>query len=613
MPSISTSRALLLTLALTACHGSSAPAPQASAMTQVAPTDLLRQVVERYWDENAALNPWYAWYGTGVYFAAVPAGAIDPQVLADSLALERRALADLSAIPVAALDPEAALTYEMFQRQRRAAIEGLTFPFELLPVNPYEGIPWQFASAAGAAERLALTNPKNFAEWRTRVRNFSSWSAEAIAGMRDGLRRGYTLPRPLVEELLPQLAALGRDGDANAFFQPLRSDPAAEPLKSLIREQVLPAYRALHDFLQNEYLARARSTVALSALPLGDAWYAYLVRRSTGGTRTAAELHAAGLEEVDRLQRRLQALVTESGFADSVGFLEHLRHDERYAYSVAEALTGATEDLKLRVANTAPSVFAVLPTADFAIRPADAYLEPGARSVFYRASGPNGAIGPVLYVDTAGLQFRPIVDLQSQYLFAAVPGHHLQMQLQRERADLPTFRRFGVEPSFNDGWALYALTLGEELGLYTSAESKYDELRTELACAAGLVVDTGLQADGWTRQRAIDYLQKLLADDGPVAAARVDRMIALPGEALACTVGALRLQALRSLAQQSMGSHFDLREFNSELVRGGAMPLDLLATHMQSWMKQSVADAIAAEAAARAASTADVAPASKVD
>jgi uncharacterized protein (DUF885 family) len=588
---------LLLVALAAGCNSPPAPSPASSAATEGSAAERLRHLTERYWRDSAALSPWYAWTGTAAVFAATPDGAIDPQSLADSLALERRALEDLSAIPVTGLDGDAALTYTMFRRQRALAIEGFTYPFELLPLNPFDAVPLQFARAAAAAERLGASNPKNFEDWRARAELFSRWSAQAIANLRDGLRRGYTLPRPLVEELLPQLAALGAESDANEFYQPLEKLPGAEPLKPVIRRQILPAYRALHDFLRQEYLPRARTSVALAALPLGDAWYAYLVRRATGGARSPAELHALGLEEVDRLHKRVQAMLTESGFSgDPQSFVEHIRHDPRHSYDSAAALLSAYQDIKLRVASAAPTLFTSMPLADFAIRPVAAYFAPESGPVAYRPRGPNGALGAVLYIDTADLANRPAIDPEAHYLEQAVPGVHTQLELQRQRTDLPTFRRFGHDAPFVDGWALYAVTLGEELGLYTDPEAKYGELRAEQSCAVGLVIDTGLQSEGWTRQRAIDYVEAELPGAGPTAVRSVDQMIALPGQALACTPGFLKIEALRTLAQQTLGSRFDLRAFHAELLRAGAMPLDLLEPRMKAWMKQTLAAALAADA-----------------
>src|SRR5208282_1267509 len=280
----------LSTLTLMAC--SAPPPPPPRAADPGSQVEHLVQVVERYWDENAGLMPWYSWGRADLQFGATPGGDIAPQSLADSLALERRYLAEVSAVPRSTLDAESKLTYDLFRRERLLAIEGFTYPFELLPVNPYAGMPQQFAVMASAAERLALSSAKDFENWRARTESFVQWTNQAIVNMREGMRRGYTLPRPLVQRTLPQLAALGEDTPANVFYQAMRPNAGAADsaegtrltaaMTAVIRDKITPSYRALHEFLQHEYLPRSRTSVALSALPLGDAWYAYLAKRTTG-------------------------------------------------------------------------------------------------------------------------------------------------------------------------------------------------------------------------------------------------------------------------------------------------------------------------------------------
>jgi uncharacterized protein (DUF885 family) len=175
--------------------------------------------------------------------------------------------------------------------------------------------------------------------------------------------------------------------------------------------------------------------------------------------------------------------------------------------------------------------------------------------------------------------------LPSQYLREAVPGHHYEIELQRERADLPRFRRFGGAPAFVEGWGLYAATLGEELKVYRDPEAKFGALLGQLECALGLVLDTGLHAQAWTRQQALDYLHAHMPIDDDAAAKTVDRIIALPGKAVACTVGFLKIQGLRTRAQQALGAGFDVRAFHAEIIKDGAMPLDVLEAKMNSWLE----------------------------
>jgi uncharacterized protein (DUF885 family) len=594
----------LAALTLIAC-GAPPPPRAAAAGAQAEP---LGQIVERYWDENAALLPWYTWGGADLQSGALPAHNIAPQSLADSLAIERRFLAQVLAVPRATLNAETALTFDVFRRERALAIEGFTYPLELLPVNPYDGMPLEFAQMAATAERLALSSAKDYENWRTFGSSFVRWTDQAMVNMRDGMRRGYTLPRVLVEKTLPQLAALGEDTPANVFYQAMRVSPGtaadAERTRStaavtaILKDKILPAYRTLHDFMQHEYLPRSRNSVGLSALPLGDAWYAYLAKRTTGGTLTPAQLHALGLTEIERLHQRVQALLAEASFpGNAQEFFERMRSDPRYSYKSAPELLQGYEDLKVQVGGAAPALFSAFPRAEFAISSVEPYRETVAPALSYRPRAPNGMIAAVLYVNTAELDARPATLAASQFLREAVPGHHYQLELQRERADLPRFRRFGGAPAFIEGWGLYAATLGEELGLYRDPEAKFGSLLAQLNCAAGLVTDTGLHTQQWTRQQALDYLHSQVPIDDAAAAEAVDRELALPAEALACTIGFLKIQGLRTLAQQTLGARFDPRAFHTEVIKDGALPLDVLEAKIKSWMEAGAATGVAARAA----------------
>lgn len=605
----------LSTLALADCG-----APATSAPPQAIDLDSREQLghlVERYWDENAALSPWYSWGAADLAFGATPGANIVPQSLADSLALEQRYLNELASIPRATLDAGSQLTYDLFRRARELAIEGFTYPFELLPVNPYEDMPQQFALMAPAAERLARSSEREFEDWRARTRSFVSWMNQAILNMRDGARRGYTLPRLVVEKTLPKLAALGEDKQANVFYESLRptddggSDAERARLTAamtaVISDEILPAYRAMHDFMQREYLPRSRTSLAISALPLGESWYAYLAKRSTDGAMAPAQLHALGLAEVERARQRMLGLLAGSEFAGNPsGFAQHMRRDPRYSFNSAPQLEGAYQELKGRAAGASQAAFSAFPRADFMLREVEPYRATTAQPLSYRPRAPNGIMAAMLYVNTAALDARPASMVVSRYLREAVPGHHYQIELQRERADLPRFRRFGSSPAFVAGWGLYAAALGEELGLYRDLEDKFGAISAQLLCAAGLVIDTGVHAQAWSLKQSIDYLHAQMPIDDAEAEGTVDRIVALPGEALGCTVGFLKIQGLRTMAQQKLGARFAPQAFHAEVVKEGALPLDMLETKIKSWL-----DAAASSAAA--ADSRQAAPAPKVE
>jgi uncharacterized protein (DUF885 family) len=588
----------LAMLTLTGC-GVPAP-PPARGADPAAPADRLGRMVERYWDENAALIPWYSWGGADMQFGDAPGESISPQSLADSLDLERRYFAEVSAVPRSSLSTDAKLTYDIFRRERALAIESFTYPLELLPINPYDGMPQQFALMASAAETHALLGAREYDNWNSRALGFVSWTNQAIANLRDGMRRGITIPRVSVEKALAQLAALGEDTPGNVFYQPLRPVPGAaadaEQLRlrgamtMVLKDKILPSYRVLHDFLQREYLSRSRASVGLSALPLGDAWYGYLARRATGSALTPAQLHALGVSEVERLHDAVRSLLADASFSGNPqAYFDLMRRDPRYSYTSPEELFRAYQDIKVQVASATPALFSALPRADFGIRSVEAFREASTPALSYRPRAPNGIIPATLYVNTAQLDARPATAVASGFLHEAVPGHHYQLAIQRERADLPRFRRFGGAPAFIEGWGLYAETLGDELGIYHDNQAKFAVLLAELRCAAGLVIDTGVHAQGWTRAQALDYLRAQVPMDDADAQETVDRAVALPARALACTVGFLKIKGLRTFAQQNLGGRFDLRAFHAEIINDGAMPLDLLETKLKWWVSTELA------------------------
>lgn len=510
-------------LGLAACGRAPAP-PAAPAATAAAAHEDLNRIVDRYWDEHA------------------PAGvAISPQSLADSLARERRFLAEVLAIPRARLDPDAGLTYDIFKRQRETAIEGFTYPSELTPVNPFDSMPVEFAREARSFGRQPLKSAKDYGVWQLRIDEYAAWTQQAIVNMREGMRRGYTSPRVLMERMLPLLQGLGEDTSANVFYTALTTLPESvhEPdrtrlsggLEGAVKGKLLPAYRELHDFIQREYLPRARVSVGLSALPLGPSWYAARVKRATGSSLRPDEVHRIGLAEVERIHGRLLALPAPTA-----------------PPGAAAGLSNEYQEWKAQTLAAMPKLFTAMPPEDF-------------------------DVGTPATGDVVG------------FLAEAIPGRRYQAALQQQRIDLPKFRRFGSDLAFVEGWALYATSLGEELGLYRDDEAKRGALLGQMKCAAALVVDTGLHAEGWTRAQAAAYVAAQLAADDAGANLLTDRWMALPGDALACKMGELKIQSLLAQARQLLGPRFDIREFHSQLLKDGAMPLDILEPKMKLWME----------------------------
>ncbi len=528
--------------------------------------------MERYWDERIAVDD-----------------VISPQSLADSLDVEKRFLTELESIPRATLDADERLSYDIFRRQRETAIEGFTYPAELLPINPFGGMLFRFPAAAAESAAAPMTVAQ-YDRWLRGADEYARWTRQAIANMQEGTLRGYTAPRAVIQRALPILARLSEDVPSNVFYTPLRSLPqrlaAADrdrlsgSLRDAVTQKLLPATRALHDYLQHSYLAKARAGLGLAELPLGPSWYAYCVRRAVGAGALPADIHRMGLTEVERLKSRLQALRETIAAPSADARPADARSVD--APSLSDALRVYT-DLGAQVAADLPALFDAVTPKPYAIRAADYILLPGT-PLYYRPALPGVNQSAVLYVNSLEIKPTPAV---ASFLEQAVPGRHYQSSIQQQRLDLPRFRRFDAEPAFVAGWGLYAAQLGEELGMYANDADRYLALNLQMRCTIALVVDTGLHSQGWTRAQALAYLHAQMSIEDGDAEALIDLYAAMPGDALACAMGALKFQALRARAQQLLGAHFDIREFHTQILEDGAMPLDILEAKMTAWMEAS--------------------------
>jgi uncharacterized protein (DUF885 family) len=414
--------------------------------------------------------------------------------------------------------------------------------------------------------------------------------------MRAGVSRGVVQPRIVMEKVLPQLEAmLVSEPRQSVFYRPVAQfqegmgaqdrERLAAAFTSAISEQIVPAYRRLHAFIRDEYLPRTRTTVALTSLPQGEEWYAYQVRLQTTTRMTPEQIHELGLREVARIRGELDRIMREVGFhGDLAAFFAHLRSDSRFYYTNADELLNGYRALKDQVAAATPRLFTIQPKADFEIRAVEAFRAQSASTASYRMATPDGSRPGVFYVNTFDLKSRPRYTMQAIYLHEAVPGHHFQFSIQQELENLPRFRRFGSYTAYSEGWGLYAESLGRELGLYTDPYDYFGALGTEVFRAVRLVVDTGIHAQGWSREQAIEYMLANAPVGQTDAVSEIERYIANPGQALAYKVGALKIQELRARATERLGEDFDVREFHTQVLIDGALPLDVLEAKLDRWL-----------------------------
>lgn len=514
------------------------------------------------------------------------------------LAWHREVLRRLRAIPRSALSPADRLNYDIFERLKRNLIEEYEYRAYFLPITHISGFHIEFPELP---RNVPLRTARDYENYIARLRAFRTYTDQHIELLRTGLQAGYALPRHIVEFIEPTLRPhIVEDPEQSTLFEPFRSFPStvpegergrlAEAGRAAIRESVVPAYRAFLEFIKNEYLPKSRTTIAVSDLPNGAAYYRHRIRQETTLDLPPEEIHRIGLEEVRRIRGEMEAILKKVGFQGSLKeFLEFLRTDPRFYVDTPEQLLKEVSYVLKRMDGELPRLFRTLPRTPYGIRPVPDYLAPRTTTAYYMPPPGDGSRAGFYYVNTYNLKSRPLYEIEALSLHEAVPGHHLQIALQQELRDLPPFRRFMGFTAFVEGWALYAERLGLEVGFYQDPYSDFGRLSFEMWRACRLVVDTGIHALGWSRQQAIDFMAENTALTLHNIEAEVDRYIVWPGQALAYKMGELKIRELRRRAEEALGPAFDVREFHDVVLRNGAIPLDVLEGIVDDYIRSKQA------------------------
>lgn len=570
-----------------------ADAPRASA---AGPARALAELAERYAQTRARFAP--------VTFAtAAGDNRFDDQLPVDiapsqgraRVACYRKLLAALARLPRAALPADDRLTHDLLRIELETQLAEEGFPGHLLPLNQLDTIPNVLANfATGLADQPLETVAQHEAFLR-RLAALPAWTDQAIVNLREGLRRGIVHCRPVVDALLPQLRALAspRLADNPYFAAAGHIRPELPPAQRrrlraayarVVGTQVAPALKRLAEVVEREYRPASRTRVGWSALPGGDAWYRQLVREHTTTTLEPAAIHALGLREVARLQGALAALAPALGYdGPPARLLTWLHEAPRFKPFRSEAqVLEAYRALDRRVQAALPRLFGRLPRAALDIRP-EPELTRATASDHYASPAVDGSRPGVFWAVIDDPAAYDLPTMTALFLHEAVPGHHLQMALQQELA-LPTFRQRSEVTAYVEGWALYAETLGTEMGLYDDPVARAGQLGMEMLRAARLVVDTGLHVGDWSRERALDYLVEVAGLTPATAASQIDRYLAWPAQALSYTIGSLKIQELRQRAQAALGARFELAAFHDAVLGQGALPLSLLEQRIDAWI-----------------------------
>ena len=588
---------ILALLAISAVLGSQRPSP-ALAAADSDPKSRLEALYEAEWQRWLREDPTL---GTSVgdprYNDRWP--DLSLAAIEKSQELDRTALAALNGIDPAVLQPSDRLNYDIAKVQFGRRIAGAPYKPYVYAVSHLGSL--QSSGSIQTANEIAEITPfntvKDYQDWIARLNGFGVYVDQVTELLRIGVHEKRTQPRVIMERVKPQLAAqrVAKPEDS-PFYAPFRQFPDAisaaerERLsaagRAAIAATVLPAYARFEKFFEGTYLPACRQSVGIADTPDGRAFYRELIEYHTTTTLTADEIHATGLAEVKRIRGEMDKIIAAVGFKGSFQeFSHYLRTDPKFFYKDPNDLLHGYMVIAKTIDPNLVKLFGKLPRTPYGVRPVPETSAPNTTTAYYQPLSSDGSRPGFYYVNLYQPEMRPKWEMEVLTTHEAVPGHHLQIALQYENAaGVPMIRRMSDFTAYVEGWALYAESLGDQVGLYTDPYQKFGRLTYDMWRAVRLVVDTGIHSEGWTRQQAIDFFTANAPKSELDIANEIDRYIAWPGQALAYKVGQMKIFELRDAAKQALGANFDIREFHDVVLSTGAVPLSVLDHTVREWI-----------------------------
>ena len=499
------------------------------------------------------------------------------------------------------LSDEQKTVYDVLDYTLKDKIERYAYHPELLPFSQFEGLPLDFPLLGSAEGNQPFKTTQDYDNWLKRIDAFVIWMNTAEKNFREGMKQNVVLPKKLVVKMIPQMHSeeiITEDFDKNIFYGPIKKMPKnfsakdKEKYKILYQEaissKIIPAYQKMGDFLEKEYLPKARNTDGINALPNGKNIYEYYAKSWTTTNKTPEEINKIGLQQVAMLRAEMEKVKTQLGFKGSLEeFLLSLKTDKKaMPYKTPEEVIAAFNGILKKIEPKLPSMFSKFPKTPFEIRRTEKFREASA-SAEYKQGTPDGKRPGIFYTPIPdATKYNVTNGFESLFLHEAIPGHHYQVSLQQENTEIPKFMRFGWFGAYGEGWAHYTETLGPEFGLYTDPYQKMGYLSDQMLRAVRLVVDTGIHTGKMTREEAIKYYLSNISDSEEGATAAIERYMAIPGQALGYKIGSLKILELRAKYQKQLGNKFNLAKFHDEILNQGCLPLSVLERKMELWAKK---------------------------
>jgi len=554
----------------------------------------LHELFEAEWERKLKENPTYAsQLGDKRYAHQWP--DVSLRATEKSIQQQRQALRKAQAFAAEDLSAADQLNHRLFIRQYESELLRRSHRLHLIPLNQRGGI----QNASSIADQISFESSEDYEQWIQRLQAFPAYMAQTMAVMKQGIREGMLHPTVVMKRVPDQIRRqLVDKPEQSLFYEPFHDMPSSIPedkqrrlqekATRAITRSIFPSYRAFLEFFETQYLPACFDEAGCWQRPNGQQMYADLAKFFTTTSLTPDEIHHIGLSEVDRIRAQMQAIQREVAYEGSFqDFLHHLRSDPEFYFDNPNDLLAAYRECCQRINPKLPQLFHKLPDIPYEVQPIPSQLAADTTTAYYQPPSANGNRPGTYYVNLYRPDMRPNYEIEALSLHESVPGHHLQIALAMELTDLPQFRRYGLCTAYIEGWGLYSEKLGEELGVYPDAYSRFGQLTYEMWRSVRLVVDTGMHSRKWTRQQAIDFFTANTAKSPLDIVNEVDRYIAWPGQALAYKIGELKIRELRTRAEQQLGKEFDVRDFHQVVLGNGAVPLDVLEEQVNEWLAES--------------------------
>ena len=561
---------------------------------QINENEKFTQYLEYDWEETLINNPLFASYTGDKRFN----DKINP-ITIDQFNKDRdkdlESLAKLNNINPEKLTEDNKLNYNLKKFDIESDLNLSQFPIYYLRLNQRGGI----QSFYETGNRLVYQSKKDYYDWLSRLDQFSENILTFLDINKQGLKKGYTQPKLVTRGVVAQIdAIINSDIESNPYLKvfleadenlltPIEKEELIDRAKTLIINEINPAYEELNNFLKNDYLVNSRDSIGIKDIPDGKRYYEELAKHFTTTDLTPDEIHDIGLKEIERIRSEMEEIIESVDWdGDFNSFLNYLRTSPRFYYDNPDDLFDAYLIMSKTIDPLLPKLFNVFPRAPYGVIPIPSESAPFTTTAYYNSPSP-GRPG-YFYANLYKPESRPKYEIPVLTVHEAVPGHHFQISIAQELENVPSFRKYQGITAFVEGWGLYSEELGEYINLYDDPYDKFGQLTYDMWRAIRLVVDTGMHYKDWTREDAINLFLENSAKSILDIENEVDRYIAWPGQALAYKIGQLKILELRERAETELGDKYDIKDFHDEVLKRGSLPLDLLEYYIDEWINQTL-------------------------